>query len=82
MEAEDLTGRCVRMNCRRCAKTVLAILERTSSPCVAPTDMGSNAFAEHFAHCRECRHTAFDYWNWKPAEDATTSRPHSIAAAP
>ena len=80
MEAEDLTGQSVRMSCRRCAKIVLAVLERTSSPSVAPTDMGSNAFAEHFAHCRECRHTAFDYWNWKPAVDAMALRPQPISA--
>jgi hypothetical protein len=68
MRTEDLTGQPVRINCRKCGKTVLASLERTLSPAVAPSDMGSNTFAEHFAHCRECRYVALDYWTWQAAE--------------
>jgi hypothetical protein len=66
--ANDQTWQRVRMDCRKCGKSVLASLEPTQSPAVAPSDMGSNTFAQHFAHCRECRYTAFDYWNWKPAD--------------
>jgi hypothetical protein len=64
---EDLSGQTVRMNCRNCRQNVLAMLQRTLSPAAAWTDDGSNDFAGHFAHCPECRYTAFDHWNWSHA---------------
>ena len=66
---DDRSGQTVRMNCRNCRKNVLATLERTLSPAAASIDYGPNMFAGHFAHCPECRYTAFDHWNWSDAAD-------------
>jgi hypothetical protein len=71
MDVDNLSGKTVLMNCRNCRKHVLATLERTLSAAAAATDDGPNVFAGHFAHCPECRYTAFDHWNWSHAAERT-----------